>query len=98
MYIYISIKGDSLANLDISSSDKEILIPKMWELERNAITNLKDGLIIYNLTTECLNYYSNSQRYELCGNNNQAAINLSIYNIKLKSFHILVIKIGAFYF
>lgn len=52
---------DPSAMLDISSSSKGILIPRLTTIQRDAITNPAQSLIIYNVTTRCLEIYENSQ-------------------------------------
>jgi len=44
--------------LDIQSTSRGLLIPRMTTTERNAITNPANGLIIYNTTTSQFNFYS----------------------------------------
>lgn len=61
---------NSNAMLDISSSNKGILIPRLTTTERNNIpATLANGLMIYNITENCLNYYNAgvSQWLSLCG-------------------------------
>lgn len=48
------------AALDVSSTDKGLLIPRMTVAERNAILNPARGLIVYNLTDSCLNIFDGS--------------------------------------
>ena len=45
------------AQLEVSSTTKGLLPPRMTTLQRNAIANPAAGLIIYNLTTHALEYY-----------------------------------------
>ncbi|MEM6699870.1 MAG: hypothetical protein AAF599_15815, partial [Bacteroidota bacterium] len=49
---------DASAMLDISSSDKGLLIPSMTEEERDLIQSPAEGLMIYNTTDSCFNYYT----------------------------------------
>jgi hypothetical protein len=58
---------DSCAILDIKSTNQGILIPRMTASERDAITNPSLGLIIFNTSVNCLNYYSGSDWLSLCG-------------------------------
>lgn len=48
------------AALDVSSTNKGLLIPRMTITERNAISNPARGLIVYNLTDSCLNVFDGS--------------------------------------
>ena len=53
--------------LDVSSSNKGFLPPRMTLEQRNAISNPADGLMIFNLTTNCPNYYNNGKWFSWCG-------------------------------
>lgn len=55
------------ALLEIKGSNGGILIPRMTTGQRNTISNLVNGLIIYNTETHRFNYYDGSEWKELCG-------------------------------
>lgn len=55
------------AMLDVHSSSKGLLAPRMTSAERDEIANPADGLQIFNLTTGCLNYYFGNGWFEVCG-------------------------------
>jgi hypothetical protein len=59
---------DPSAIFDVSSNNQGMLMPRMTTAERNAITNPVEGLIIFNTTTKCFNFFKNSMWFELCGN------------------------------
>lgn len=48
---------DNSAMLGVKSTGKGLLPPRMTMAERNAIPSPADGLIIYNTTTECMNFF-----------------------------------------
>lgn len=48
---------DSSAALDVESFDKGILFPRMTTAQRDAISNPANGLHIFNIETQCLEYY-----------------------------------------
>ena len=48
---------DASAQLDISSTTKGVLIPRMTKSQRDAIVGPVEGLMIYNSTSKLLNYY-----------------------------------------
>lgn len=48
------------AALDVSSTNKGLLIPRMTTTERNAISSPARGLMVYNLTDSCLNVFDGS--------------------------------------
>lgn len=58
---------DPSAIVDANSTDKGALLPRMTEAQRNAIVNPADGLIIFNTTSMCFNYYKNNGWFEWCG-------------------------------
>ncbi|MEI6765361.1 MAG: hypothetical protein WCM76_06940 [Bacteroidota bacterium] len=59
--------ADPSAILDVSSTSQGALLPRMSEAQRNAINSPADGLIIFNTTTGCMNYYHNNIWYQWCG-------------------------------
>ena len=60
---------NNTAQLDITSDNKGVLIPRLTLIQRNQIENPANGLLIYNVTTSCLNYYDgNVGRWlSMCG-------------------------------
>ena len=46
------------AILDITSTSKGLLLPRLTTAQRNAIVNPVAGLVIYNTTTNCINTYT----------------------------------------
>ena len=53
--------ADSSAMLDISSSDKGLLIPRMDSTSRQNIQNPAEGLMVYDNTTHSFWYYDDSE-------------------------------------
>lgn len=49
--------SDSSALLEMVSSGRGLLIPRLTTVQRNAINNPKDGLLIYNTDEGCFDYY-----------------------------------------
>jgi len=66
------------AQLDITSNNKGVLIPRLTTLQRNAIDNPANGLIIFNTTSSCLNYYDGniSRWLSMCGTYDPAQFSL----------------------
>ena len=58
---------DNSAIVDVKSNTKGFLIPRMTTAQREAITSPADGLLIYNTTTKCFNYYSGGSWKSFCG-------------------------------
>lgn len=48
---------DASTVLDIYSDNKGILLPRVTTIDRDAIPNPPNGLILYNTTTKSLNYF-----------------------------------------
>jgi uncharacterized protein (TIGR02145 family) len=56
------------AMLDVSSSSRGFLPPRLSTIERNAIPSPADGLIIYNTTNSCLEFFTGSNWFTVsCG-------------------------------
>jgi uncharacterized protein (TIGR02145 family) len=62
-----TIAPDASSLLDVSSTSKGLLAPRMTVTQRNAIVNPANGLIIFNTTSGCPNYYYNGNWREWCG-------------------------------
>ncbi|MFP4664524.1 MAG: FISUMP domain-containing protein [Bacteroidales bacterium] len=58
---------DGSAALDISSTSKGFLPPRMTEAQRDAINNPASGLMVFNTTSECINVFKAGAWYEICG-------------------------------
>ncbi|RYE17447.1 MAG: T9SS C-terminal target domain-containing protein [Sphingobacteriales bacterium] len=56
----------SSAILDVSSTEKGFLPPRMTTAQRNAIANKVAGLLIYNTTTNCVEMYNGTNWISLC--------------------------------
>lgn len=48
---------DASAALEVASTTQGLLLPRMTTQQRDAIENPADGLLIFNVTSGCLNYY-----------------------------------------
>ena len=57
---------DPSAILDISSTDKGILIPRLNSAQITAINTPGEGLMVYNLDSNCYFYYNHFQWVSLC--------------------------------
>ena len=55
------------AKLDVNSTTKGFLPPRMTESERNAIVNPANGLVIFNTSSDCLNFFANGYWIKTCG-------------------------------
>jgi len=66
----IGTTPDGSAALDISSTTKGFLPPRMTTAQRDAIASPANGLIIYNTTTGSLNSYNGAEWSEISTSNN----------------------------
>ena len=77
------------AQLDVSASDKGVLLPRLTSDQRDAM-DPEDayGLLIYNLTTNCFNYYvgGNQKWISLCGSVDPADFDFLCVDGKAGSF------------
>ncbi len=64
---------DGSAMLDVQSTDKGMLIPRMTSTERSNISNPAAGLIVYDLTTSTYWYYDQGQWNEIRNGNQPLA-------------------------
>ena len=62
-----TVSPDASSISDLTSTTQGFLMPRMTTIQRNAIANPANGLMIFNLTTGCPNYFFNSQWFEWCG-------------------------------
>ena len=58
---------DASAMLEVKSTEKGFLPPQMTESQRDAINSPADGLVIFNTTSDCLNFYAAGYWNETCG-------------------------------
>ena len=58
---------DNSAMLDVKSTTKGVLLPRLTDAVRDAMANPAEGLIIYNTTTKNLNFYGDGKWYEFTG-------------------------------
>jgi hypothetical protein len=54
--------------LDLKSTRQGFLPPRLSSVQRNAITNPTEGLVIYNSTSHCLEVYRGAGWFNLCDN------------------------------
>jgi hypothetical protein len=62
------------AILDITSTNRGLLLPRMTTAQRNAIASPVAGLMIYNTTSNCLNIFNGVVWNEMCGTATQGLI------------------------
>ena len=59
--------ANASAALDVTSTTRGFLMPRLTDAQRDAIASPADGLYIFNITTGCPNYYYNGDWYSTCG-------------------------------
>jgi hypothetical protein len=62
-----TISPNTSAKVEIVSTTQGFLPPRMTTVQRNAIVSPAIGLVIFNTTTNCLNFYIGSGWNETCG-------------------------------
>ena len=65
---------DPSAITEMNSTTKGFLPPRVTSTQRDEINNPANGLIVFNITTGCPNYYFSGSWFELCG----SSVNISI--------------------
>ncbi|MFH2141611.1 MAG: hypothetical protein ABIJ97_04255 [Bacteroidota bacterium] len=64
------VAPDASALLDLDASpdnNKGLLIPRLTTVQRDAISNPAEALLIFNTDTKCFNVYKSGAWWELCG-------------------------------
>lgn len=56
------------AILELESNNKGVLFPRITKTQRDAMTSVPEGLVIYNTTESCLNQYTSAGWTSLCDN------------------------------
>ena len=69
-----TISPNASAKVEIASSTQGFLPPRMTTVQRNAIASPAIGLVIYNTTTNCLNYFIGSAWIQTCGSAEQPLV------------------------
>jgi uncharacterized protein (TIGR02145 family) len=62
------------AKVEIASTTQGFLPPRMTTAQRDAITSPSIGLVIYNTTTGCLNYFLSASWVQTCGSAEQPIV------------------------
>lgn len=71
-----TINPDASAQLDISSNNKGVLLPRMTTAQRNAISSPASGLQVYNTDNNCMEYWNGTAWISSCGSTVNGAANL----------------------
>ena len=62
------------AQLEIQSSNKGLLIPRLSTNQRNEITDVPNSLLIYNTDTDCFDFYKKNKWRSLCGDIGESVV------------------------
>lgn len=71
---------NSSALVDITSTDKGFLVPRMTTAQRDAISNKAEGLMIYNLQVHCLQVWNATEWISTCGSGGSSSGTATITN------------------
>ncbi len=74
---------DESALLELQSTEQGFLPPRLTTLQRDAIDSPATGLIIYNLTESCINYFDGIQWLSLCGSGESSEIIIDVEPINV---------------
>ena len=76
------------AEVDISSTAKGLLVPRMTQAQRDAIANPQAGLFVYNMTAHQFNIYANNAWGAVAGSGdtNWTASGTAIFNTATSSY------------
>lgn len=69
--------ADPSAQLDVSSSNKGMLVPRMTTAQRAAIQNPTESLFIWNIDDGCFNFWKNNKWRLLCGDLNESTVKIT---------------------
>lgn len=88
-----SPNSNSVLDIVSGNNNKGILIPRLTETQRNAITinpANDDGLTIYNVTEDCLNYWSlaDNEWKSVCGQIGKSVFTIDCANTKASGTYI----------
>ena len=69
-----TVNPNTSAKVDIESTNQGFLLPRMTTTQRNAIASPALGLQIFNINTNCLNFYTGTSWFETCGSPSSTSI------------------------
>jgi uncharacterized protein (TIGR02145 family) len=69
-----TVSPNTSAKVDIESTTQGFLPPRMNTTQRNAIVSPALGLVVFNITTNCLNFYTGTAWFETCGSPSSTSI------------------------
>lgn len=69
---------DPSSRLDVSANDRGFLPPRLSTSERNNISNPANGLVIYNITINCLQWFNGGFWFNPCDGSQEAAPNSNL--------------------
>lgn len=74
---------DESALLELQSTEHGFLPPRLTTMQRDAIVSPATGLIIYNLTENCINYFDGIQWLSLCGSGESSEVIIDVEPINV---------------
>lgn len=70
---------DESALLELKSSNQGFLPPRLSTEERDAIVSPAEGLIIYNTTEKCINYFEGMIWLSICGSTSSSSVDIEVH-------------------
>lgn len=89
---------DQTAALEVYSDSKGFLMPRLTEVQRDAIASPTESLMIWNMDEGCFNFFAQNQWKSMCGDlgNSSATISPSdCGNIKIEGFYQVGVSMNA---
>jgi len=74
--------------LEVTSTTKGFLPPRMTTVQRNAIASPASGLVIYNTTSSAFNYYNGSTWIELMSGGNQTFVGTKTFSTRVNTAYL----------
>ena len=72
---------DASAALEVKSTDKGFLPPRLATAERDAISNPAEGLVIFNTDVDCIEFFTMNQWYNICSDGKSPNVSSTdVYN------------------
>lgn len=69
--------GEASAQLDVTSSDKGFLVPRLDNRQRDAIADPAQALLIWNTEENCFNFWKSGKWRSMCGDMGEAVIKIN---------------------
>lgn len=75
-----NVTPEPTAQLEVFSSDKGFLVPRLDKLQISRITNPAEALLVWNTDEGCFNFWKGNKWKSMCGDAGEAVINIGPFN------------------